>query len=94
MPVGFRLLGTAFLPLAASVLAMAFNVFVSVRLQAPPLPGLTHGAVVGSLVLVGALSYLWTRRVWIAVGMVIASVCVTALVFFFLLLWALGSAFE
>ena len=94
MAIGLRLLGTAFLPLVVSVLAIAFNAFVQVRLQSPALPGLTHGAVVGSLVLVGSLSYLWTRRVWVAVGMVIASICVTALAFFLVLLWALGSAFE
>ena len=94
MPVGFRLLGTAFLPLAAFVLAMVLNVFVRTRLQSPALPGLTHGAVVGSLVLVGSLSYLWTRRVWVAIAMVFASVCVTSLAFALFLLWALGSGFE
>lgn len=94
MPLGLRLLGTAFLPLVASVLAMACNVFVRARLQSPALPGLTHGAAVGSLVLVGSLTYVWTRRVWVAVCMVVASICVTALALLVFLLWALGSAFE
>jgi hypothetical protein len=94
VPLGPRFLGTAFLPLVASVLAMACNVCVQARLQSPALPGLTHGAVVGSLVLVGSLSYLWTRRVWVAVGMVIVSIGVTVLALFLLLLWALESAFE
>lgn len=44
--------------------------------------------------LVGALSYRWTGRVSVAIGMVIASVCITSLTFFLFLLWALGSAFE
>jgi hypothetical protein len=79
---------------SSPILAMVFNVFVRTRLQSPPLPGLTHGAVVGSLVLVGSLSYLWTRRVWIAVGMVIASICVAGLAFFVVLLWVLASAYE
>jgi hypothetical protein len=73
---------------------MAFNVLAAARLQGSFGPGVTHGAVVGSLVLVGALSYRWTGRFSVVIGMVIASVCVTSLVFFLFLLWALGSAFE
>jgi hypothetical protein len=94
VPLGLKLFGTAFLPLLASLLAMAFNVLAAVRLQGSLGPGLTHGAVLGSLVLGGALSYRWTGRVSVAIGMVIASVCVTSLVFFLFLLWALGSAFD
>jgi hypothetical protein len=43
--------------------------------------------------LVGALSYRWTGRASVAVAMVVASICVTLLTVFLLLLWALGSAF-
>jgi hypothetical protein len=94
VPVALRLLGTAFLPLLAAALTMAFQRLVLVGLQVGVRPGLMHGAVVGSLVLVGALSYRWTGRASVAVGMVLASICVTMLFAFALLLWALGSAFE
>jgi hypothetical protein len=94
VPLGLRLLGAAFLPLAASSLAMAVNVVAAVRLQASLGPGLTHAAALGSLVLVGVLSYRWTGRAAVAIGMVIASVSVTTLALLLFLLWALGSAFE
>ena len=94
MPVGLRLLGVSFLPLVAGALTFAFNVVNAVWLHGRPPIGLTHGAIVGSLVLVGALSYRWTGRAAAAVAMVIASTCVTLLMVFLLLLWALSWAYE
>ena len=94
MPLALRLLGTAFLPLLAGALTIAVNRLVVVWVQGSALPGLVHGATLGSLVLVGALSYRWTSRASVAVAMVVASICVTVLTVFLLLLWALGSAFE
>ena len=73
---------------------MAVNRLGVIWLQGSALPGLVHGATLGSLVLVGGLSYRWTGRASVAVGMVVASICVTLLTAFLLLLWALGSAFE
>lgn len=94
MPLALRLLGTAFLPLLAAALTMVVSRLGVVWLQASTLPGLVHGATLGSLVLVGALSYRWTGRASVAVAMVVASICVTVLSVFLLLLWAFGSAFE
>jgi hypothetical protein len=92
--VGLRLLGTAFLPLLAALVAVVLNRLAAVWLHAAAPPGLPHGVVVGSLVVVGALSYRWTGRAAIAVGIVLASICVTLLAALVLLLWALGTAFE
>jgi hypothetical protein len=73
---------------------MAINSLVVVWVQGSALTGLMHGTTLGSLVLVGALSYRWTGRASVAVAMVVASICVTVLTVLLLLLWALGSAFE
>jgi hypothetical protein len=88
MPLGLRLLGIAFLPLVAG--------FGALVLSMPGVfgPGLTQGAVLGSLVLVGMLSYRWTGRATVAVAMVIASICVTSFAATLLFVWALASAFE
>jgi hypothetical protein len=94
VPLALRLLGTAFLPLLAGALTMAINSLVVVWVQGSALTGLMHGTTLGSLVLVGALSYRWTGRASVAVAMVVASICVTVLTVLLLLLWALGSAFE
>jgi hypothetical protein len=94
VPVGLRLLGVAFLPLVAGALTFAFNVVNAAWLQGRPPIGLMHGAIIGSLVLVGALSYRWTGRAATAVAMVIASICVTLLAVLLLLLLALSWAYE
>lgn len=73
---------------------MAVNRLGVIWLWGSALPGLVHGATLGSLVLVGGLSHRWTGRAPVAVAMVVASICVTLLTAFLLLLWALGSAFE
>jgi hypothetical protein len=53
VPLGPRLFGTAFLPLLAGALTIAFNTLFVGWVQGSALPGLTHGATLGSLVLVG-----------------------------------------
>jgi hypothetical protein len=88
--LGLRLLGLAFVPLLATGFAMAFSVVLRVRLQVVA-PGLSHATTFGSLVLVGLLSYRWTRRAWVAGATVVAAVFVTGLALVVALLWALSS---
>lgn len=88
MSLGIRLLGTAFLPAVVGLLALPLVAVGSLG------PGLIHGFSLGSLVLVGVLSFRWTGRVAVAVGMVIASICATSFAAMLLFVWALASAFE
>jgi hypothetical protein len=90
MPLSLRLAGLAFVPLAAGAFTIAFSRVLAIEFRVPVAPGLAHAAVLGSLFVVGVLSFRWSGRLAVAAGTMLASILVTGLALVALILWALS----